>query len=155
MARIRSRGHTQILRAAPARSRHDQGGPTEDHCRWDGLALPERPQTRAEGINATKGGMPMTHTRRRFLAAVSIAGVTGAVGGRQVLAAEEGLETTSVRLANSGLCIAPQYVAEGLLRSEGFTDVRYIDTTTPERKEKIARREIDFSLDYASSFIPA
>jgi NitT/TauT family transport system substrate-binding protein len=97
----------------------------------------------------------MTHTRRRFLAAVSIAGVTGAVGGRQVLAAEEGLETTSVRLANSGLCIAPQYVAEGLLRSEGFTDVRYIDATTPERKEKIARREIDFSLDYASSFVPA
>ena len=119
------------------------------------MALPERTETRVEGVNATKKGLPVTQTRRRFLATLSMAGVTGLVRGRQVLAAEEGLETTSVRLANSGLCIAPQYVAEALLRAEGFTDVRYIDATTAERKEKIARREIDFSLDYASSFVPA
>ena len=25
-----------------------------------------------------------------------------------------------------GICIAPQYVAEELLRAEGFTDVRYV-----------------------------
>ena len=73
--------------------------------------------------------MPMMQTRRRFL--------TTAVTGRRrgpcsraprVLAAEGPLETTTVRLVkNPGICLAPQYVAEELLRAEGFTDIRYVD----------------------------
>jgi hypothetical protein len=39
-------------------------------------------------------------------------------------AAEGQLETTTVRLAkNEGICIAPQYIADELLRTEGFTDI--------------------------------
>ena len=43
------------------------------------------------------------------------------------LADEAPLETTAVRLIKiPGICIAPQYVAEELLRAEGFTEVRYV-----------------------------
>ena len=44
-------------------------------------------------------------------------------------AAEEPLETTSVRLLQgTPICGAPVYVAEELLRAEGFTDIRYVET---------------------------
>jgi NitT/TauT family transport system substrate-binding protein len=36
-------------------------------------------------------------------------------------------ETTRVRLVKASLCTAPAYVAEDLLRSEGFSEVHYID----------------------------
>ena len=32
-----------------------------------------------------------------------------------------------------GICLAPQYVAEDLLRAEGFTDVEYVEFPTERR----------------------
>ena len=62
----------------------------------------------------------MVQTRRRFLNTLSGAGAVGLLLAPRALAAEGALETTSVRLLKfSGICIAPQYVAEGLLRTEG------------------------------------
>ena len=98
--------------------------------------------------------MRITQSRRQFLTTLSLAATARLAGAPPALAAEGPLETTSVRLANSGLCIAPQYVAEELLRAEGFTDIRYIDTP-PSRSGSIAHGDIDFSLDYASNFVPA
>jgi NitT/TauT family transport system substrate-binding protein len=50
--------------------------------------------------------------------------LTGAKG----LAQEAPPETTTIRLGKiPGICIAPQYVAEDLLRTEGFTNVQYVD----------------------------
>src|SRR5713101_8615226 len=67
--------------------------------------------------------MPMMQTRRRFLTTLSLAGAAGLVGPQRAFAMEGALETTTVRLANlPGICIAPQYVAEELLRAEGFAD---------------------------------
>jgi NitT/TauT family transport system substrate-binding protein len=63
--------------------------------------------------------MPMMPTRRRFLATLSLAGGAGLVGPQRTFAAEGALETTTVRLSKiAGICIAPQYVAEELLRAE-------------------------------------
>ena len=46
------------------------------------------------------------------------------------LADEGPPETTTIRLPMSAnICWAPQYVAEELLRAEGFTDVRYVPAT--------------------------
>ena len=71
--------------------------------------------------------MTIMQTRRRFLTTLSLVGAAGFVGAPRALAAKAGLETTTVRIANvPGICIAPQYVAEELLRAEGFTDVRYV-----------------------------
>jgi len=61
--------------------------------------------------------MKSVQTRRQFLTAVSLAGAGSLVGVQRVHAAERALETSSVRiLKNPGICIAPQYVAEELLR---------------------------------------
>ena len=96
--------------------------------------------------------MPMMQTRRRFLTNLSVAGAAGLVRAPRVLAAEGALETTTVRLPKSeGICVAPQYVVEELLRAEGFTDIRYVPlpagSNTPDG---IERGTIDFGLNFAT-----
>src|SRR6516162_10525486 len=98
-----------------------------------------------------------TQSRRRFLTALSLAGAAGLVQPRRIFAAEDGLETKTVRIAHlPGICIAPQYVAEELLRAEGFTDVRYVrlapGSNTPDG---IARGEVDFGHNFASVLVSA
>jgi len=96
----------------------------------------------------------MTQTRRRFLATLSLAGAAGVLGARPALSAEAALETTSVRITkNQGICYAPQYVAEELLRDEGFTDIRYVDTPPDEAVTAIARGNVDFGMTYAAQFV--
>ena len=69
--------------------------------------------------------MEIVQNRRRFLATLSSA--SAALLGSKALAEETTLETTQIRLYDwSGVCIAPQFVAEELLKSEGFTDVQYL-----------------------------
>jgi NitT/TauT family transport system substrate-binding protein len=71
--------------------------------------------------------MQPTPSRRRLLATLSAA-AAGLIGGKKAWAQEAPPETTTIRLAKiPGICIAPQYVAEGLLRTEGFTSVQYVD----------------------------
>ena len=72
--------------------------------------------------------MQIVQSRRQFLAGLSATGAAGALGAGTSLAAEAPPETTTVRLAKipNSICIAPQYIAEELLRAEGFTDVRFV-----------------------------
>ena len=89
--------------------------------------------------------MTMTQTRRRFLTMTALAGAAGLLSPERVRAAESALETTSVRLGRfSAICFAPQYVCEALLRADGFTDVRYIDTTAVTSEEDLGRGKFDF-----------
>jgi NitT/TauT family transport system substrate-binding protein len=99
--------------------------------------------------------MLVTQTRRRFLTTLSLAGAAGFVHASPTLAEEGGLETTTIRIANTpGICIAPQYVAEELLRAEGFTDVRYVRLAPGSNSpEGIARGEVDFGLNFASVLV--
>jgi NitT/TauT family transport system substrate-binding protein len=95
--------------------------------------------------------MQSTQTRRNFLTTLSSAGVVGLVRARDSYAQEAPPETTTVRLGKIyGICIAPQYVAEDLLRAEGFTDVRYVATNPGiSTALALARGEIDFTTNYA------
>ena len=90
-------------------------------------------------------------TRRRFLATLSLAGAAGLVRAPQSRAAEGTLETTSVRFMRTpSLCHAPQFVAEELLRAEGFTDIRYIESkSTAEINEAVASGKVDFNTHFA------
>jgi NitT/TauT family transport system substrate-binding protein len=99
--------------------------------------------------------MQLTQTRRRFLTTASLAGGAGLFGARPALAEEGGLETTTVRIASlPGICTAPQYVAEELLRAEGFTDVRYVRLPLGSNSpEGIARGEVDFGTNFASVLV--
>ena len=102
--------------------------------------------------------MPLMQTRRRFLTAtLSLAGAAGLVHARPALAAEGAPEITSVRIAKSpSICNAPRYVAEELLRAEGFTDIRYVSVPPDAFLEApraayqaFARGDFDFITDFA------
>src|SRR5262245_2661918 len=71
--------------------------------------------------------MPGMQDRRRFLATLSSTAAVGFLDVPNVLGQEAPLETTRIRLYDwTSVCIAPQFVAEELLKSEGFTDVQYL-----------------------------
>ena len=99
--------------------------------------------------------MQSTQTRRSFLTTLSSAGVVGLVRARDSYAQEAPPETTTVRLGKIyGICIAPQYVAEDLLRAEGFTDIRYVATDPGiSAALALARGEIDFTMNYAPPMV--
>ena len=79
-------------------------------------------------------------TRRRFLGGLTLAGTAGLLGlPPRPVAAEPPPETTTIRLFRSpSLCVAPQFVAEDLLRAEGFTHVEYL--TFPEGATDVTGR---------------
>ena len=95
--------------------------------------------------------MPIMQTRRRFLTTMALAGAAGiSLPRRRVWAAEPPLETTTVRIGKLPvICFAPQYVSEALLRAEGFTDIRYVDTTPQTQQEDLGRGKLDFQSDLA------
>jgi NitT/TauT family transport system substrate-binding protein len=99
----------------------------------------------------------MTHTRRQFLRTASVATVAGLAGAPRALATESALETRSVRLLKfPGICVAPQYVAEELLRAEGFSEIRYVDAgPSVELSIKVGRDEADFTMEFAARTIQA
>ena len=71
--------------------------------------------------------MPVMQDRRRFLATLSSTAAAGLLDVANVLGQEAPLETTRIRLYEwTSVCIAPQFVAEELLKAEGFTDVQYV-----------------------------
>jgi NitT/TauT family transport system substrate-binding protein len=96
-----------------------------------------------------------TQNRRRFLATLSAAGGAGLIGASRSFGQEPPPETTTVRLGKiNGTCIAPQYVAEELLRLEGFTDVQYMLLDAGiEQAKAIARGNVDFSQHFATPLV--
>jgi len=100
--------------------------------------------------------MPIIHTRRRFITTLALATAARLIRPPSALAAEGALETTTVRLPKVlGICVSPQYAAEELLRTEGFTDIRYVETEASGVAEAIGRGKLDFGLSYAPVLIPA
>jgi NitT/TauT family transport system substrate-binding protein len=99
--------------------------------------------------------MPIMRSRRQFLTTAALAGAAGLLGSPRARGAEGPLETTTVRLSKvPGICIAPQYVAEELLRAEGFTEVRYVDLgQSTARADAIARGTVDFSANFSAPLI--
>jgi NitT/TauT family transport system substrate-binding protein len=99
--------------------------------------------------------MPVRQSRRRFLAsALAMGGTAALVSARRAFAVEGALETTSVRLPKiPSTCVAPQDIAEGLLRAEGFTDIRFVPWKSQVFSEAVAAGDADFSLDLASHHI--
>jgi NitT/TauT family transport system substrate-binding protein len=98
--------------------------------------------------------MTIVHTRRRFLAGLSVAGATGLLR-IPAKAGEEQLETTSVRFMRTpSICHAPEFVVEDLLRAEGFTDIRYIEAASnAEINEAVARGKVDFNIHFAPQWV--
>jgi NitT/TauT family transport system substrate-binding protein len=94
-------------------------------------------------------------SRRRFVRIISSAAAAGGLIGVPNLVAEEAPpETNSIRLPkfSTSICGAPAYVAEPLLRAEGFKEIRYVQTESGATgAQLVARSEIDFD----NAFIPS
>ena len=90
--------------------------------------------------------MHIMQSRRDFLASLSAIGAAGLLGTRATFADEPPPETTTLRLIHDpSICTAPNYIADELLRAEGFTDIRYLRTVSGG--DAVARGEADFNVD--------
>jgi NitT/TauT family transport system substrate-binding protein len=101
-----------------------------------------------------------TFSRRNFIVKASALGTASLLGLPRPAVAEPPPETTTIRIVNwdaGFVCVAPQWVAQELLRLEGFTDIRYVDFTeadalreeaanTQVGAETIARGAADFTI---------
>jgi len=70
-------------------------------------------------------------------------------------AAEPPPETTRLRLVqNLGICVAAEYVAEELLRGEGFTEVQYVkQQTDAEKVPALVAGEVDLTQVFSGPFL--
>jgi NitT/TauT family transport system substrate-binding protein len=95
----------------------------------------------------------MIGNRRNFLIGLSATAV-GLQGGAAAFAEEGDLETTTIRFASApGICIAPQYVAEELLRAEGL-EVDYVKAQAGlSTVAQVALGNLDFAVDFATAFV--
>src|SRR5882672_1278987 len=94
-------------------------------------------------------------SRRQFLNAAALAG-TGAVLGLRSgsIAAEPPPETTRIRLPQSpAICIAPSYLADELLRVEGFTEVEYVRMAGNLFTPSVASGKVDLALNFVGPLV--
>jgi len=98
--------------------------------------------------------MRTTHTRRRFISTLSAAGAS-ILAARRSSSQEAPPETGTIRLAKiPGICIAPQYVAEELLRGEGFTNVQYVELSqSVNTYSGFTAGTIDISMAFIAPYI--
>ncbi len=100
-------------------------------------------------------------SRRRFLGGLVAAGTTSLFGASAhrfarglfpsatTLGAEPPPEVTKIRLTNApSLCLAPQYLAEPFLRSEGFAEIQYVSSRSFE--EAVAAGEADMTMFFSA-----
>lgn len=93
-------------------------------------------------------------TRRRFLAGAGVLGAGSLLGLGPANAAEPPPEVNRIRLASQrALCVAPQYVAEALLRAEGFTDIGYPRDWTRSATQNAATGDADFALGFSGQIV--
>jgi NitT/TauT family transport system substrate-binding protein len=101
--------------------------------------------------------MQIIQNRRHFLAGITAISAFGLAGSRNAYAEDAPLDTTTVRFTHApSTCNAPLYLAEELLRADGFTNLTYVDVdagvNTPM---KLASGEADIGFEYASAFVIA
>lgn len=95
-------------------------------------------------------------TRREFIRQAGIFGAAGTLGPvSSALASEPPPETKRIRLMQiGGICVAPQYVAETILPSEGFSDVQYVKETGPGQiYPRLAAGDVDISMAFLAPFV--
>ncbi len=94
--------------------------------------------------------------RRELLRLAALAAMADPLGASGSHASgEPPPETPRIRLIRiGGICLAPQYVAEELLRAEGFTDVQYLSKTLSEDVHRaLAVGEADISMWFVAPLL--
>jgi NitT/TauT family transport system substrate-binding protein len=92
--------------------------------------------------------------RRTFLFESTLVGAGLLRIGAEPVAAEAPLETTRIRLVHDpSICVSPQYVAEDLLRADGFTEVEYVEAKDGFGVKLIAAGRADMMMEYPGVFV--
>jgi NitT/TauT family transport system substrate-binding protein len=95
-------------------------------------------------------------SRREFLGGAAALGVASLLGPTGAAAAEPPPEIRKIRLVKvPAICLAPQYVAEELLRLEGFSEVEYVELGDSHPARVVYSGEADFTQDTSSTLLPA
>jgi NitT/TauT family transport system substrate-binding protein len=119
------------------------------------------------GADGREEGLMDRRSRRRFLRDVAGLGLSaaglGALAGCGGLSAPIApalgpapLETTTLRTARStSVCHSPQFLAEPLLRDEGFVDIKYVEPTPSGLlfQDRLAAGELDIMTLFSAPFI--
>jgi len=94
-------------------------------------------------------------SRRTFLRQTSALGAASLLGLPGESRAEPPPETTKIRLVKlPAICLAPQYLAEELLRLEGFSEVEYVEMDRSGGDEFLVQGRADVSVTSPPSMIP-
>ena len=93
-------------------------------------------------------------SRREFVEGLSAAGAVALFGAESV-AAEPPPETKRIRLVRiPSICRAPQYIADELLRGQGFSDIEHVVRAGGGASVKaLAAGEADISMNYSGPVI--
>ena len=96
------------------------------------------------------------HHRRNFLGRVSALGAAGLLGlHHRVATADPPPETRRIRFVRSdAICTAPQYLAEDLLRLEGFSKIDYVERMDNSLVNTLTREQADMTTVTAPETLP-
>ena len=94
--------------------------------------------------------------RRRFLSGVSVLGAASLLRLGQADAAEPPPEVKKIRLTHApSICLAPQLLAEELLKFEGFSEVEYVEIKVNKQVSEVASGRVDMAQTATTEVIPA
>ncbi len=100
-------------------------------------------------------GLSRAVSRRMFLTGAAAVGATAVIGSPGRPGAEPPPETKKLRLVHAPiLCLAPQYLAEDLLRVEGFSEVEYVKWSTGTGPMLVGTGRADMTMWETPASIP-
>ena len=89
-------------------------------------------------------------TRRRILGGIALAIPAAALPIRHSAALAPPPETTTIRFAkNASICVFPQFYLQAMLRTEGFSEIGYVDAPAIRTLEPLGRGTADFAVSFA------
>jgi len=99
--------------------------------------------------------MHAAQNRRRFLATLTATGLTSLMGAGKSYS-QEPPEVRTIRFVHTpAICVSPQYLAEEMLRLEGFSDVEYVDIPTTRTLTLLEDGRADMTMGGAPDVVAA
>jgi NitT/TauT family transport system substrate-binding protein len=97
----------------------------------------------------------ITFDRRRFLSGATAMGAASILGWPEKSHAEPPPEIKKIRLVKiPAICIAPEYLAEELLRLEGFTEIEYVEIDRPATQDMLIADRADIGVASSPEALP-
>jgi len=96
-------------------------------------------------------------SRRRFMSGMTLMGAAGLLGWcPESTAAEPPPEVKQIRLVHApAICLSPQYLAEELLRLEGFSEIQYVDYPSTKSLTPVEAGQADLTQGAAVDVVAA